>query len=801
MRVALVFSATVLVPLSTGARADSFALVRDGRPVATIVLAAEPSAAADLAATELREHVRKITGALLPIAYDDSPVEGPKILVGESALTRALGLRSMSFGSQEYMVRIRPDTLVLIGRDGAGEAASSVLPAWGEGRFGAGLVFDGQAAALSIPDCGFSDDEGTLEAWMMVPPELRPTAGTILRLDGGNPWTYHIIEREPGTSRISYMTYDGQTVNSVWSAELPPGWHHVMGTHSRATGGVELFIDGRSCGTATFGVTTCAHAVLNIGALADGQRANLFAGGIDEVRVSRSIRPPPPDGGPTEPGEADADTTLLLRCDEGRGLPRDSSGRARVPLALPGPFDDNGTLYATYDFLERFCGVRWYIPSEIGTVCPTSTSLEVSGEDVRRSPDMIHRWITPTALYIPTPSGPVPAEDVALWKLRMRIGGRNFWVCHSFYGYYDRFLTTHPDWFAQGYEGRPPQMCYTNPEFIAQVVQDARDYFDGKGALPGATAVGDVFGLVPMDNMSWCKCDRCQAELNQAEMGNPQFSNGKASEYIFRFVNKVATEVRKTHPDKWIGALAYSDYAYYPEGVELEPNIVVQMCLHTRNWWCPSMERNDLKVLNTWARREGARRPLYLWLYYCFPALQAQYEHHGVFPSFFAHTVVKQMALYHEAGIEGIFMEHSSECEQTHLMDVPDIYVTLKLADDPSLDGDALIDEFFTRFYGAAAEPMRRLYERIEQTYCSPGSYPPEIQSSPAHQHQTEELAWKWLGTSERMAEFGGLLAEAERTAATDVEKQRVGLFRKGIWEHMTEGRRQWVHKTAGAGQ
>jgi len=796
---AFTLAPAALALLSAGPHADSLTLVRDGRPAATIVLAAEPSSSADLAATELRDHVARITGAVLPIAYDDATVEGPKILVGESALTRDLGLRSADFASQEYLIRIRSDTLVLMGRDGSTGTDSSGLPGWGEGRFGAGVAFDGRASALTVPECGFDDEQGTLEAWVMLPPEPQTKAGTILRLDGANPWTYHIIEREPGASRISYMTYDGRAVNSVWSDALAPGWHHVLGTHSRAAGNIELFIDGRSCGTAAFGVTTCAHSVLNVGALADARKGNLFAGTIDEVRVSRVVRPTPPAGGPTSPAEADADATLLLHCDEGRGLPHDSSGRARVPLALPGLFDDNGTLYAAYDFLERFCGVRWYIPGEIGTVCPTSTSLEVSGEDIRRSPDMIHRWITPTTLYIPTPADPVPAEDVALWRLRMRIGGRSFGVSHSFYGFYERFLASHPDWFAQGYEGQPPQMCYTNPGFIAQVVQDAKDYFDGKGAPPGAAAAGDVFGLVPMDNMSWCKCERCQTELDQAEMSNPQFSNGKASGYIFRFVNKVAAEVRKTHPDKWIGALAYSDYAYYPEGLELEPNIAVQMCLHTRNWWCPSMERNDLKVLNTWADREGARRPLYLWLYYCFPALQAQYEHHEVFPSFFAHTVVRQMALYHNAGIRGIFMEHSSEFGQTHLMDVPDIYVTLKLADDSSLDGNALVGEFFTRFYGAAAEPMRRLYERIEETYSSPQSYPPEIQSSPAHHHQTEELAWKCLGTEERMAEFGALMAEAERAATTSVEKQRVELFRKGIWERMVEGRRQWVEKSAGA--
>jgi hypothetical protein len=404
---------------------------------------------------------------------------------------------------------------------------------------------------------------------------------------------------------------------------------------------------------------------------------------------------------------------------------------------------------------------------------------------------MIHRWITPTQLYMPGPPDKVPARDVQVWKLRMRIGGQAFWVCHSFYGYYDRYLKDQPDWFAKGYPGRPPQMCYTNPEFIQEVVQDARDYFDGKGAKPGAAAMGDVFGLVPMDNGSWCKCPRCQAEMNAAEESNLQFNNGKASDYVFNFVNKVACEVRKTHPDKWIGALAYSSYAYYPAKVKPEPNVIVQLCLHTRNWWCPSMEVNDRKVLRQWREPDPAR-PLYLWLYYCFPALNARSGHYNYFPGFFAHTVVPQMKMYKDANIRGIFMEHSSECGATYLMDQIEFYVTLKLADDPQLDGDRLIDEFFTRYYGAAAAPMKELYCRIEDTFSNPKNYPLDIQNSPGHQHQNDALAWVSLGTEERMQEFAKLMAQAREAARTPVEKERVAMFEKGIWDYMVEGRRKY---------
>jgi len=149
------------------------------------------------------------------------------------------------------------------------------------------------------------------------------------------------------------------------------------------------------------------------------------------------------------------------------------------------------------------------------------------------------------------------------------------------------------------------------------------------------------------------------------------------------------------------------------------------------------MEANDRRMLEEWRSRDP-RRPLYLWLYYNFPALNAKYDKYGYFPGFFARTVVSQMDLYRKANIQGVFMEHSSEFGATYLMDQLEFYVTLKLADDPTLDGRQLIDEFFEKYYGHAGPAMRKVYEAIEDVFSDPRKYPPEIQESQSHQHQNE---------------------------------------------------------------
>ena len=48
----------------------------------------------------------------------------------------------------------------------------------------------------------------------------------------------------------------------------------------------------------------------------------------------------------------------------------------------PTIWDEQGTMYAVYDFLERFCGVRWFDPTEFGVYCPEKKTLVATGKDV-----------------------------------------------------------------------------------------------------------------------------------------------------------------------------------------------------------------------------------------------------------------------------------------------------------------------------------------------------------------------------------------------------------------------------------
>ena len=97
---------------------DELTLVRDGTPAAVIVLGEHPVKAARLAACELRHHLARISGAVLPIVTEPDKVEADiRLLVGDGGAAASLGFRAAAFRAQEYAVAFRQRDIVLIGRD------------------------------------------------------------------------------------------------------------------------------------------------------------------------------------------------------------------------------------------------------------------------------------------------------------------------------------------------------------------------------------------------------------------------------------------------------------------------------------------------------------------------------------------------------------------------------------------------------------------------------------------------------------------------------------------------------------
>lgn len=478
----------------------------------------------------------------------------------------------------------------------------------------------------------------------------------------------------------------------------------------------------------------------------------------------------------------------------------------------PWMYDEQGTMYAVYDFLEKECGVIWANPTDYGTFIKKNPSLSVKTGFRRCEPWMSYRGGAPLDREVYEPldwrngsDGEKRYNEFAyshpkakrlqdkLYLLRNRLGGDFAKANHSFYWWYDRFWNKNsktferyePDYFAKGYEGQPPQVCWTNPKVVEQTVEDIRRYFDDpefrKKYMKDVGRDGFIWGennycLEPMDNSSYCKCERCEAmydKIANAETANREADCGVHSRVWFDFVNKVAKEIKKSHPGKRITTLAYKSHEALPAGIHLEDNVTVYFCIFANRMPYAAALDHQLKRMKDW-RDAYPEQPLAMWLYNTFPFEIARNGGWYCFPGFFAHAAAKQYQFFKANNIRGGVL-------QCGFKDDIDNYMQMKWMVDPDRDPDQMIDEYFSGA-GKAAEPLKAFYRLVESRYCDSALYPQK------QEHQTVRLAWSVLGDAPTMDKLGKLMVEAEAKAETDFEKGFVKVWKLAIWDYMKEG-------------
>src|SRR6202158_3510813 len=97
-------------------------LVEKGQARAVIILPERPSPVVEGAARVLRDHIRQMSGAELPIRTEDRITGSPTldhawVLVGEGKLTDKLGLTSKGLGPGGIVLQAKGHVLTLFGTD------------------------------------------------------------------------------------------------------------------------------------------------------------------------------------------------------------------------------------------------------------------------------------------------------------------------------------------------------------------------------------------------------------------------------------------------------------------------------------------------------------------------------------------------------------------------------------------------------------------------------------------------------------------------------------------------------------
>lgn len=354
-------------------------------------------------------------------------------------------------------------------------------------------------------------------------------------------------------------------------------------------------------------------------------------------------------------------------------------------------YHGRGTLYAVYEFLERFAGCRFYasyfekIPSLDAFTIPADT-------DVRETPVFSVRntfWADYT--HNDSFCAKRKANGRKFTPIAPEWGGSSNWAgpaCHTLFDLAEMDR-------ADGHINREPCLC--DEQVYETVLKNVRARLD---AHPGARFLSisqndsDARGI-------GCMCDKCKALLEK--------TGSYAGSYIL-FVNRIADAIRDDYPDVTIHTFAYRFTRKAPIGVRPAPNVTVEMCTiegcfrHPLDE-CdaiddPYMKSDTFPVLvRKWS---ALSETLSIWDY------TTDFAHYSLtFPNF---GVLRQnVRLFAENNAKFIFEQGAYTSRNGEFCELRG-YLFSKLLWNPYMTEEeyrSLADEFIGDWYGAGADAVR----------------------------------------------------------------------------------------------
>ncbi|NBV21977.1 MAG: DUF4838 domain-containing protein [Proteobacteria bacterium] len=464
------------------------------------------------------------------------------------------------------------------------------------------------------------------------------------------------------------------------------------------------------------------------------------------------------------------------------GIVIQTTGNALALLSKEDGSDSRGPASARPVFtLLQTLGCRSLWPGEGGKVVPKMTTLSVSDLNVRFTPSIGQRrirftsgdfrgsaqgreWLGLDAAELRTVSeAATRTESEGGWAAWNGLGGNIGIVGGAagcgLEGGWAEHGAAHPEWFALQPDGTRDQskakerwrLCVSNPGLIEHVAKVIIKELGGK-AHP-------AISLCPNDGgySSFCLCEACQKldapngpKINMlvftkvGEAARTEVEHVSLTDRYVHYWNAVAERVTKVVPDQLFLVEAYSYYSDPPVRERLHPNLVVRYVPSQADGW------------KGW-QAAGARR-----VYWRPNNLGGGYRTGALSPQ--ARETADTMRYLAANGMLATDMDsvfHNWATQGLHY------YTAARLNWDPSLNFDALLQDYCQTGFGAGAEPVKRYFLLAEQG----------VKPRKAGKRSTFPLIQPETLTAMR----GELVAAAKATADDPASHQRVAFLRAGF--------------------
>lgn len=347
---------------------------------------------------------------------------------------------------------------------------------------------------------------------------------------------------------------------------------------------------------------------------------------------------------------------------------------------------------ALYAMTNDLLGARWYWSGELGFEWSEVSQMHFPNRPWLESPAFVQRRFHPVD------------TDFARRNRLNRVYSFNHNLAKVFSK--ELFETT-PEIFAsvngrrkkpRGSGGTDPQPDFTHPDTVEIAAQAALDYFE-------KNPEGTSFSLSINDNVLFDTTERTEAVVSPLRYfrGRPDYTD-----LVFGFMNRVAERVfdqagawqTPSGEDRYLTALSY----YWTEpapNIQIHPRVMPVLTSDRAQWHDPEYRAEDKALIEAWVA-SGAER-VATWDYY----FGAPYP----YPRQFNQWIAESLRFMSDAGVDVFF----SQLPSFWGLDGAKAWLSAELLWDPDQDAQALLDEYYENFFGAAAEPIRAFYETAEQ--------------------------------------------------------------------------------------
>jgi hypothetical protein len=396
------------------------------------------------------------------------------------------------------------------------------------------------------------------------------------------------------------------------------------------------------------------------------------------------------------------------------------------------PYLNDGTAWAVADFLERFVGVRWYWPVEVGgrSIVKSKTLIVrpafYSDQPVFRRRDFFPRrykkpwarsvWYDKKSEIPASRAIPPEVKAIEMVPFFACLRSGNSWPymikVHQPQGFSrnPKKWEQHKAMFQKKKDGSPNyrMLDYTSQEAMDYLLKGCEDVWDkGKQiqAVPWVTTTSVT--ISPGDSPVECYEENCR------KLYEPyKHPYGEASKIMGMFVKKFAMEVKRRWPKKKVLYLAYYNYTLCPEEIDFPDNLEIQMCTMAFALMKQPTQRDLMeRSLRCWSKKVGGK------------ILTWEYSHRVAnwtyAPLQYPHLVQDYYRKNRDI-LAGSFLnggDSLSEWSTTAFT----LYCWMKVLWNPDVDIDAILHEYCKRMFPEAAGTMQKLIQlecgRWEETH------------------------------------------------------------------------------------